>query len=537
MLSQGCKESVSNVVSGSYSTKLTMCFLLLLSTAPTAFCISASTTDEEDQIPYVASGPEHRREFPDYEGTLRFRQLKAVACGPLSLLTILRRMDVPLSKEDVEKMVATAKSRGTNLLQLKNLAEGYGLHASGLQLNTQQLKRMGLYAIVQFDWSHFVAVIGYTRDGIQIAEPINEIRIMTDKEFAERFTGRALVISRIAFSIPSSDKVSKRFPRKARRSGPALRLSQRAIALGRINLADWQRSIEVYNDGSEPLEIKDVIVSCACASAVMEPNVLNPGESGTLTVRATEKTGRFTHKLTLVTNEKDAPVVNIQIHGYLAPPAVLKIPAVTLTDIPENQKAQTHVPFVLIEGTRVEDLAIRIPKGAPLTTKIRRSDTLGHYLEIRWEGAEPGWHRYRIEIRRSEFEGKVATPVLLAVHVVPSVEVFPSSLVIPQTAVSGEWSRKLVFRFNDTVGKEFKCTWSNELFSEAVDVKPVVTENGGLSVVLSPKSTQAMQTIEGCGTDLTFHFSSSVRCIARVRVRPEVPLPSRRKEAMPMKRI
>ncbi|UCG46853.1 MAG: hypothetical protein JSU94_15305 [Phycisphaerales bacterium] len=152
-------------------------------------------------------------------------RLRATACGPISLLAILNRMHIPLSQGDIEAILAVADSKGSNLLQLKQLAERYGLHALGAELTTAGLRQCGLYAIAHLNGSRFVAVIGYSKNAVQMVEPLKRPVLVRDEEFNRAFTGRALLLAKRP--IPPA-----MFPTGSRESPDAtLQLSQTSLAV------------------------------------------------------------------------------------------------------------------------------------------------------------------------------------------------------------------------------------------------------------------------------------------------------------------
>ncbi|HUT29463.1 MAG TPA: cysteine peptidase family C39 domain-containing protein [Sedimentisphaerales bacterium] len=288
--------------------------------------------------------------FPDYKEAFRIRRISATACGPLSLIAVLKRMDIPLSGADVKNIIGSAGSKGTNLQQLKQLAEGYGVYALGVELTTQELRRTGMYAIAHLDWARFVAVTGYSQKGIQVVRPLKKAAVVSDERFSKAFTGRALLISRVPFPKELVEAGS------VKPDVRGLRLSQSSIGVGRIRSVDWEKSVGVYNDGTGTIEVK-VKPCCASISARVEPNVVPGGGSAVLTVAGKEKEpGQFQWSVSLLTNQKDVKPIKVPVQGYLEPPLFFETPAVKLTNVLQNQEAEAHARFICMDGVRIDDL-------------------------------------------------------------------------------------------------------------------------------------------------------------------------------------
>ena len=451
-------------------------------------------------------------EFPDYANAFRMERLRATACGPISLLAILNRMDVPLSQADIKAILATADSKGTNLLQLKQLAERYGLHALGADLTTARLRQCGLYAIAHLNGSRFVAITGYSKNAVQMVEPLKRPVLVRDEEFNRAFTGRALLLAKRP--IPSAIFAA------VRRQSPdaALQLSQTSLAVGAINSPGWQKSLTIRNTSPERVNIRKVQSSCSCMSGSLDRTTLPPGSSAILTVNGTEdQVGSFNRTITLITDSKHSPLLKIPVQGYLEPPVFLETPAVTLTDVLTGQTATAEIPLILSASLQPEDLTVQLPEGAPLSAQIHRTNDGRLRLLLSFDGAsEPGWRRFTIGIGPKDSPPQGQTPLHLAVHVLPLVEVFPPSLTIPESPSMRPWSRRLTFKFNAILAEEVQYEWSDKAFSDAIDIRLNTDNDNTLSAVLSEKPVGSFKTVLGLQADLIFRFASDAECAVRI---------------------
>jgi len=499
------------------------CLLMLGCITLSAFlCISfangrAVAADGEVKAASLSESTSERGSiFPNYREAFHLRSISATACGPLSLITILKRMDIPLSEADIEKIIGTAGSKGTNLMQLKQLAESYGLYALGVELTAEELKQTGLYAIAHLNHTTFAAVTGYSKKGMQLVYPLKRPVVVSDKRFARGFTGRALLLSKVPFPEEFIRRSSAEPGSNPKTAG--LRLSQSTIAVGRIGSVNWEESITLHNDGPDTIEIK-VKPCCAGISGLVDPNVLPPGRSGVLTVKGKKsKMGCFSRSVTLITNQKDTKPIKVPIQGYLEPPVFFETPAVKLSNVLQNQRAAAQAPFIPIGATKIDELAVRVPDGAPITAEIHRPAGGQPYVSLNWNGVSgPGWHHYKIHVGPAD-ANKFESQLLFAVEVVPAVEVYPASVIIGDSETAKLWSRHLTFKFNGQLDRNPEHHWTNELFADAIDVQNSTSENGEPAVVLSPMSDDAMKSLLGRWSDLIFRFGSGVSSTARVYV-------------------
>lgn len=91
--------------------------------------------------------------------------------------------------------------------------------------------------------------------------------------------------------------------------GPHLSLSPDEYDFGKIRQSGGvvSTTFNVYNNGSEEVDVSDVLTSCSCTSAKIDKNIFKPGDSGKLTVMFDpnyhfEDAGRFFRTITIKSN-------------------------------------------------------------------------------------------------------------------------------------------------------------------------------------------------------------------------------------------
>jgi hypothetical protein len=116
--------------------------------------------------------------------------------------------------------------------------------------------------------------------------------------------------------------------------GPQMKLETTDIDYGTMEKnADPFRTAKFTNTGNEPLIIKSARGNCGCTVPTWPREAIMPGESKEIKIRyATNRTGPFHKKVTLVTNEKENNKHIIKIHGKVLKPDATK-------GVPEGKKS------------------------------------------------------------------------------------------------------------------------------------------------------------------------------------------------------
>lgn len=72
----------------------------------------------------------------------------------------------------------------------------------------------------------------------------------------------------------------------------------------------------MWNSGNQILQIKRLVSSCSCASAICDRQVMNPGDSASVTVTYNPKGhfGRFERKVFIYTREGDTPAATLRLN-------------------------------------------------------------------------------------------------------------------------------------------------------------------------------------------------------------------------------
>lgn len=396
-------------------------------------------------------------------------------------------------------------------MQLKDLAEGRGAHALGVAVSARKLVRMALPAVVHDGGSGFVAVLDFTEDGLRVLRPSRGLAILTEEEFEKQYgqTVRALLVSGEPLSLSklgleSSGKVA------ATGSEPRLRLERSMIPVGRIYTHGWQERLTLHNDGDGELRIREVRALCPGIEATVAATTLHPGESTRLHVSGSQsQPGGFGCVVQVTTDHPSTAQVKIPVHGYLELPVYLDRPSLVLQKVLTGRRVEAEVGLDLADGFDPRRVRVEVPKGAPVAVEVRPDGEGDHRLLVKWLGAaSPGWHRYRLAVRPGEGEAFAATPLLLAVEVVPPVEMFPPSIVVGDAEIEETWSRKITFRFHERGDPRFTVTTPETQVLERLRLEMLESNAKSVTVALTPAREGRLRQVLGKKADLVFRFSA-----------------------------
>ncbi|MFD4275938.1 NHLP family bacteriocin export ABC transporter peptidase/permease/ATPase subunit [Streptomyces cyaneofuscatus] len=124
-------------------------------------------------------------------------QMEAVECGAAALAMVLAHhgRHVPLEELRIACGVSRDGSRASNVLKA---ARGYGLQATGMQMESAALAGVRAPAILFWEFNHYVVYDGpgrrLGRRGVYVNDPDKGRRFVPDEDFDTSFTGVVLVL-------------------------------------------------------------------------------------------------------------------------------------------------------------------------------------------------------------------------------------------------------------------------------------------------------------------------------------------------------
>jgi len=428
--------------------------------APTAMADSAGQ---------LLVGSDYRSEgkASSFPGFLEFRHrefLREVACGPLSLLAVLRDLGANLSSEKVQDILSEAGEHGTDLLKLSRMAEKLGYQTLGVEVTPDKLAQMGHRAIVHLNGIGFAAVVGYTPQGFRVVYPLQPPGLIPGDLFERSFgkKGNALLVSDSAL-VPTRLGLSEGSGDAARSYGSHLELSRSMLVVGRIHRREWEGSLTITNSGNEPLQIEKATVSCPGCSASVASQVIAPGDSSLLRANgAVTRSGGFTTTIELTTNQDEQKVVRIPVRGYVEQPVAFDRPAAEITGLLPGQAADFSVPLAVSSDVKVELLRAVAAGTSLLAPEVRIQPDGNAILHVHFKGDERiGWQRHAIAITSDPSADAVPTFFHLAVEIRPEVKVFPQTTLVREEDCHSGWKRSFELDVHTSVRGTPSVVWSD----------------------------------------------------------------------------
>lgn len=155
--------------------------------------------------------------------------LDEMDCGAAALTAICRSYGHPVSMVAVREAVSTA-SDGTSLLGLHRGAQKLGLRSEMTTVSASRLDELPLPALCHVDGNHWVVLDEVGPREVRVMDPIGSSGRLSRAEFAERFTGFALITAptEALFETPVASSGGAFFR-------PFLKAEWRAIVLATVS--------------------------------------------------------------------------------------------------------------------------------------------------------------------------------------------------------------------------------------------------------------------------------------------------------------
>jgi len=128
----------------------------------------------------------------DSEGVVL--QTRNYTCGPAALATLLQRLGVNTTEDELAKLAGTTED-GTTMQGLVEAARAKGVNATGMKLNISELRENMIAYTINDGTGHYTVINGITNDTVKLADPSLGNIEMNIEKFTEIYSGYALVIN------------------------------------------------------------------------------------------------------------------------------------------------------------------------------------------------------------------------------------------------------------------------------------------------------------------------------------------------------
>ena len=121
----------------------------------------------------------------------------SVGCGPTSLHALCSRLGMALSYSEIVRHFNVPVDE-VSFEDIQHGAAECGISMEGKRMTLAELQRTHQLGILHFSEGHFVALLGYSADGIEIADPIaldqTDSRMWSSAELSRYWDGKILVV-------------------------------------------------------------------------------------------------------------------------------------------------------------------------------------------------------------------------------------------------------------------------------------------------------------------------------------------------------
>jgi ATP-binding cassette subfamily B protein len=119
------------------------------------------------------------------------RQMEAADCGAACLAMVLGYFGKSVALDELREMSGTDRD-GINALSIVQAARAYGLRATGIRADLEDLQHLRPGSVLHWEFSHFVVFEGLTRKGARVIDPAHGRRCVSRDVMRRAYTGVAI---------------------------------------------------------------------------------------------------------------------------------------------------------------------------------------------------------------------------------------------------------------------------------------------------------------------------------------------------------
>lgn len=262
-------------------------------------------------------------------------------CGPLSLATICEMLGQDIDPEVIVQMARSAddpdkiKTSGTSMKALADVAHKLGFKVVGMKMNLQHLQTLGKPSIAHTTKNgrnHFLVVERIINGKFRLIDVDETTHILSPEEFSKIWKGTVLIVSKPA----KTDNTEK----------PTVETDELLYDFGFAgHMQTLTHIFKLKNVGKQPVMIKEIKPSCACAAVLLSKKEVLPNQNAEIEVKLDTlyRRGRLTANVKVHTNDPDTPIVYFTITGVIAGVARVVPNNLHLKNIGKTEKIQRTI--------------------------------------------------------------------------------------------------------------------------------------------------------------------------------------------------
>lgn len=254
-------------------------------------------------------------------------------CGPFSLFIACNRLGYQKGFKEISEGL-NITTQGVSFGNLSSYSKSLGFNPQLTRLNWEDLKQIDTTVILWVDGNHFLTADPRESDPkelarIRIYEHGCPAKWYSREKLSKRWAGETLVLRKNKTPLAANTDNSK------------IQINTFVQDCGFSRPEKVEKFVyNIKNIGQKPLNVSIAQTGCGCARAVAEPNVIEPGSQGVISmfVDLKEKRGIFSTFAKVKTDDPKLPQFHLIASGGVYQPEITSLDKIYFGEIHRNKK-------------------------------------------------------------------------------------------------------------------------------------------------------------------------------------------------------